>query len=259
MAENEVENKEQTANIQESAPAQEQVQEPAKQEQSRQPARPEIDLSEIHAMRSEIENLKQDTGKLRKIKEVFSEEDKQADNEKFFKELAENPIETIEKITTGKASEKIERLEKQLYEKELKENDAIILSRLKSQDNDYDTVFANMSKYVNEEDFKKYQTDPNRSEIWYSLAKQRMTADLLNKKNEQNKANTVAKNIVNQTASSEIPTNNNSADEFTNDLDRNISKAREEGRWNKGEGFSQLDNDIFARFHRDAYGIKPRQ
>jgi hypothetical protein len=227
---------------------------------------PEIDINAINAMKNDFEAIKNkipvlesNTEKLSKIQEIFIGEDKQSQNEKIFKELAEDPMGTIEKYSQNKTSEELKELKKEIYQNKLKESDRNILINIKSSDPEFETVFSNMGKYINGEDFKKYENDPNRSEIWYGLAKTRMAKEIIDKKNAQASANIEAKNISNQTTITEVPSGSSGNNNSEPDLDRKIMEARQQGNWNKGEDFSSLDADIFARFHRDAYGIKPRE
>ena len=227
---------------------------------------PVVDLSAINSMKSEFESFKNETaaivkdstGKLNKIGEIFKGEDKEATNEKIFKEFAENPVETIEKYSKNKNTGEVEELRNIVYTNQLKENDTRVLANIKSKDPDYDIVFADMGKYVTNEDYKRYENDPNRAEIWYGLAKTRISADIEAKKVERAKANNIVKEIVNKTANSEIPTSGSNSDDNVDDLDRRISTRREQGDWSRGEEFTEKDTDIFARYNRDAYGIKPK-
>jgi len=227
---------------------------------------PVVDLSAINSMKSEFESFKNETnaklsestGKLNKIKEVFTGEDKEATNEKIFKEFAENPVETIEKYSKSKNTNEVEELRNIIYSNQLKENDSRILAGIKLKDPDFDIVSADMGKYLTDEDYNKYVNDPKRAETFYSLAKTRMTADMEGKKVERAKANNIVKEIVNKTANSEIPTSGSNSDDNVDDLDRRISTRREQGDWSRGEEFTEKDTDIFARYNRDAYGIKPK-
>jgi hypothetical protein len=228
--------------------------------------KPEIDLSAINSIKSDFENFKTETaaklndsaGKLNKIKEVFTGEDKETVNEKIFKEFAENPVETIEKYSQSKNASEIKELKNIIQENQLERDDSNVLAKIKTKDSDYDIVFAEMGKYVKDDDYKKYKNDPNRAEIFYSLAKSRMTADIEGKKVERAKANTIVKETVNKTANSEIPSSGGNSEETGDDLDRRIETVKETGNWSRGEEFTEKDADIFARFNRDAYGIKPK-
>ena len=228
---------------------------------------PVIDTSAIDSMKSDFENFKNETsarlndstGKLNKIKEIFTGEDRTAINEKIFAEITEDPRAAIEKYSQGKTAKEIEELKDIVHKSQLEKNDAGVLTRIKSIDSDYDAVFAGMGKYLTNDEYKKYENDPNRAEIFYSLAKTRMKADIEGKKVERTKANTIVKEIVNKTANSEIPAGGSNSDEGIDDLDKRISTRREQGDWSKGEEFTEKDADIFARYNRDTYGVKPKQ
>ncbi len=239
-------------------------------------SRPDMDYEAVNAIkqelsgyRSQIEKQNEKLKELDRIKKAITGEDlttgmSEKEKERFFQDLAENPTETIKRITKETAGEtsrnEIEELKAWKRQQELSQANASIMSNLRSRDGDFDKVFSNMGNYLSAEEIEHYQQQADGFETAYAKAKMRMEIDNKNKQAQNQAATATAKGIANQTANSEIPSSSGGRGEVeVDDLDRRVNSAINEGRWNKGDGYTELDADIFAKFQRDAYGIKPKQ
>ena len=239
-------------------------------------SRPTVDMEAVNAIKAELsgykEKMEQQNEKLKeldRIKKAIVGEDltngmNEKEKERFFQDLAENPTETIKRITRETASEasnnELAEIRQWKKQQELAQANMSVMSSIRAADPDFDNVFNNMGKYLSAEEIEKYQNQTDGFEIAYAKAKMKMEIDNRNKAQQTQTATNTAKNIANQTANSEVPNSSGRTNEPSiDDIDRNIDTAIREGNWNKGEGITPLDVDIFAQFHRDAYGIKPKR
>lgn len=239
-------------------------------------SRPEMDYEAVNAIkqelsgyRSQIEKQNEKLKELDRIKKAIVGEElttgmSEKEKERFFQDLAENPTETIKRITKETAGEarnsEIEELKAWKRQQELSQANASIMSNLKASDSDFDKVFSNMGNYLTAEEISHYQQQADGFETAYAKARMRMEIDNKNKQAQTQTATNTAKSIANQTANSEIPSSSGGRGEVVvDDLDRRVNTAINEGNWNKGDNFTELDADIFAKFERDAYGIKPKR
>lgn len=209
--------------------------------------------------------LKEQEEKINRMKKALLDEDSttgmtEAQKQEFFQSLADNPKETIKKLTQETANKDLEEIKQWKEQQDLEKANNAAISYLSQVDPDFNNVHNNMAKYLKPDEFEFYKNRPDGYEILYSKVKTRMDIENKQKQQQTQTATNTAKNIANQTANTEIPTSSGRTQEATvDDIDRNIATAREEGIWNKGEGFSELDKDIFAQYQRDVYGIKPKK
>ena len=223
--------------------------------------KPQFDSSAIEELKAKMaefeEGSKQDKIKLDSVKKVLLGEDLSADEEKkFYDKLATKPKEALEELI----KKNIEPINKKFKEQEIASKDAASFNYLRSIYSDFDDVIKEAGKYLSKEDIEQTDNLPNRTEIRFNLIRGRRELDLKGRKMQETTAMNKAKEEINKTAKTEAPKGGGTMEEgnVEDELSEGIKSRIREGKWNKGEGFTKQDEDIFAEFNRDAYGIKKK-
>jgi len=235
-------------------------------------SKPAVDFEAVNTIKQQMsgyeKQIAQQNEKLKeldRIKKAIVGDDlttgmNEKEKERFFQDLAENPTETIKRVQRESVSSELQEIRNWQKQQDLNRANTQTRAYLSQSDPDFTNVENNMAKYLRPEEFEMYKDSPDGYEILYSKAKTRMEIENKQKAQQTQTATNTAKNIANQTANSEIPVSSGGREEVVvDDLDRNIQTARSEGRWNKGNELTDLDADIFAKYHRDVYGIKPKR
>lgn len=205
------------------------------------PEVPQIDYSAIENLQGEVAQLRQDaqtskkaSEKLESIGKILSgEQGKSFDKEKFFNDLANDPEKTLEDFYSQRSKSETEELKSELTKIKLEREDSQALDRLKTEDPDFDNVMAHWGNVMTEDEFKKLYSgmadNPDRNDIIYYKVKARINKQNLSKKDIETKANKEAKDNINKTAKSEIPSSGGNIETKTVEDDRRdrINKARD--------------------------------
>jgi hypothetical protein len=200
---------------------------------------PRVD-PEIANLRAELEQIKQEKikndeiteEKAKKFDEVsraITGREPEFDKQKFFEELANDPMGTLDKFV----SDKTKTLQEEIKNQKLKEADDRAFANLKTKFPDFNNVLADAGKYLTKEDIEATENLPNRTEIRFSLAKSRRDAMLSNKKTEETNALNEAKKISNQTSVTETPSTGAGIPTGQSEAQEKLSKAKENFDYNK--------------------------
>jgi len=190
---------------------------------------------DIAAIRDELNELKRNSGldkeKARKFDEVnraISGGDvKEFDKEKFFRDLAERPEETLDNFI----SEKMKPLHEKARERELTEADNRAFVNLRTKfPKEFNNIIKDSAKYLTKEDIEATNDLPDRTEIRFGLVKMRRDAQLgissdSKKEEEVNELNE-AKKISNRNSITETPSGGAGVKDEGNELQQELGKAK---------------------------------
>jgi len=83
------------------------------------------------------------------------------DKEKFFQDLADNPTETIKKLTRETANSELQEIKNWQRQQDLARSNMAIRDYLSKSDSDFVTVEKNMANYLKPEEFEQYKDNPD--------------------------------------------------------------------------------------------------
>ncbi len=220
----------------------------------------QFDSSAVEELRGKVAEIeKRDEETKSKLdaarKALLGEDDLSGEDKEFYSKLANKPKEAVEDLI----KKETEKLNKKFEEQQMLEKDKLAFSTLRGLYPDFEEVIKDAPLYLTKDEIEQTNGLSNRTEIRFNMIKARRELDLRGKKIKETGAINAAKEESNKTAKTEIPQaggtmENKEEDELGKDIDTSI----QEGKWNKGDGFSKLDEKMWERYERDAYGIKKK-
>lgn len=202
------------------------------------PPEPQFDVAAFEELKDQMAQLTQKAEtsekanqKLEEIGKILSGKEGESFNrEKFLNDLAIDPEGTLGDFISKSTANQTKELKNQLRQFKLKEEDSLALQRLKTEDPDYDFVMANIGKAIPEfkELYNSLEDNPERNDIIYYKAKARLARMGQITKETQETKNREAKETINRTAKSEVPSGGTVETKTMEDERRErIGKARE--------------------------------
>ena len=184
---------------------------------------------QIDEMKIQNKQIAQKAQQYDKITEaVTGQPDRVKTDEKFFRDFADNPEETLANFLKTHTDKEVTELKEKMEKKEVSDANAMSVQYFMQNDPDYEEVTDFMQKNIPREDFEKYMNKKDGFDVLYSRAKTRMNIMNIDKKAKEGKATVDAKNIDNKKSVSEVPSGGGELPGEGNKKLRDLLKAKED-------------------------------